>query len=215
MKINSQDLIPQEHKLSLKTKVSFDFENILNSPSKNTSGGDYYRQHQTHLQQSSLCFEKGIAFAVNASKTTMNQSISPHKTQHVPEKPDVILASHKIKYPIAIAIKEQFNLFLSVLNELNTNLEHWMQANYGLIQSNASNKVLLANCNAPYSNNSSSYKSVSKPFQCHINKNEVELSLNIQGLAIEEKLNLEKLIKKWLKHQNLILKTLLINGEQQ
>ena len=207
--MNIDNQLPSYKQPQTKTyRNSGDFADLMDK--HRPSGDEYYRQHQSELQQSELEFNaveiaKGKHF-IQACAPKLNHdaalieekvSVTPvHQTLQTPMHQDVEQQSdtdpHLINAERVIGPAQTLSLPLSQAKptlELSATVEQ--QEPEGL---------------------SLAYKQELKRHHLFINQDEAELTLNTQDLEPEEAQEYIPLIKNFLKNKGLLLKKLIING---
>jgi hypothetical protein len=190
------------------------FDHLLNAPNKHTSGDDYYRQHQTDLQQSELTF----TFINPKIKPT----IVPFTELNEQNDPSKILKKNpalpaQIEMQDNTMKKECINAPNVPLMKCTHAMQRFIKLNYANREASNYKDFFLTKNNSDrvYSNQIRSFLSVLKNYQLHINNNSGELALNTIWLSKKEITDLKNKIKHWFITKKLLLKRLLINGEPQ
>lgn len=212
MKISEQSIIFSNTQNQNHQSTSADFEQWLDTPTKQNSGDEFYWQHQDQLQQSQVTFE-----SLPMAKQNAKPAISPETK---------ISSNHLLPVP---AETEQFpSIIESYQREPVTNSQEsplFLQELSTELQQLCSQLPIVENNNAliaktPISIKSEEKRSIEtrtvqsqlKNYHLYIQDDEVEMSLYTQDLDHQEQLELKNMIKLNLKHKGLSLKQLIING---
>lgn len=215
------ELIVPTQKTSMNQQNQADFGQWLDdteqckqftNPEKQSTGDEYYWQHQNHLQHSELHFDAKPKMSAQPKQTAANPSeaaINPSTLMNS--------ISGESSYTVFNAVQEpvHYNLCIkeatALMTELNDALE---QANtpYAFASSPYS---LQATASAQEQNlpiNNFNYPIDFKNNHLFIEGEQAELTLNMQHFNKEEKKELMHLIQEHLKNKGLILSRLIING---
>jgi len=216
MKINQESLSVRQELLHSESKADKGFENWLKTPTKNTTGDDYYRQHQQQLQPCELHFgsqssaaKKGpIELALREIKTNSGSAELTHSEATCAcrsvAQPDTRLRQSD---PVVFTSQEPLPLF-----ENKTENNRPIQDN-SVLQFNETKvdeTLFISQIKtwlAP--------KKAFKQYQLYIENKQVELSLNCADLNSSQKNEITSLVKDWLINKGLRLQQFIINGVKQ
>lgn len=215
------ELIMPTQKASINQQNQADFGQWLDdteqckqftNPEKQSTGDEYYWQHQNHLQHSELHFDAKPNLRVQPKQTVTNPSetaINPSALMNSISEESSYTVLDAMQKPIhcSSCMKEATTL----MAELDKALE---QANtpYAFASSPYS---LQATASAQEQNlpiNNFNYPIDFKNNHLFIEGEQAELTLNMQHFNKEEKKELMHLIQVHLKNKGLILSRLIING---
>lgn len=212
MKINES--LPQYHGQSKKQtnqQSSVGFEHWLNNPAKQSSGDEYYWQHQTQLQQSELHFDakplqtlKTEQLLSKQNEPVFSPSAQVQKPQHVALQNTLITATADTTSPYSPENK---------LIPLMTELKHVLEQSSLPMQTSQSTQ----NASTIKEANSISNSMMTSALQFKNNHlfilgEQAELTLNLHTLNKQEQNELVQLIQNYLKKKGLVLSCLTING---
>jgi hypothetical protein len=217
MKINEslQSLSGQKPQAQNATPEDFgqwfkEHEEKIATPTKQSSGDEYYWQHQNQLQQSALRFE-ATSFKEAPSKTTLLQNTEVVMTAPQVQKQNVL--SSKQEQSLLPNTQSQI-VSTTQLTHLMTELEsvfeqYRLQPVTGQIQKTIESK----NC-SPLVNSmrQTSIPPRFKNYHLFIQGAQIELTLNLKPLNNQEQKEIIDLIQTHLKKKGLLLNRLIING---
>ncbi|MFJ1268017.1 hypothetical protein ACD661_05570 [Legionella lytica] len=207
--------LPQSYKQSKQQanqQAPADFEHWLNNPAKQSTGDEYYWQHQTQLQHSELHFD---AKPLQSSKT---DEVSPKQSEPVVSSSTQVQETQYfalLSTPIAAmenatASHQSENKLMPLLTALEQALEQSpvpmpIHTNQYTQDTSASKEV----------NNVSNSMTTTLQFKNNhlfIQGEQAELTLNLHTLDKQEQNELVQLIHNYLKKKGLVLSRLIING---
>lgn len=192
-----------------------DFERLLDHSSKNSSGDEYYWQHQNQLQQSSLHFELKPATQQQKPQATSQANTAPDRQNRVaPSEGKTSQPKAELQAPKTD--KPQNNKPLLPLSSTPPCSK----------SKNASNPAVVAatsmkpqpQCVDKFINTVKANTSQVDPgreFKKHhlfVEGEHAELSMNVDDLKEQEQKIVRQLIKNQFKNKGLILKKLTMNG---
>jgi hypothetical protein len=213
MKINEQLALMLNQTSQTNQPNQLNFEQWINTPTKQNSGDEYYWQHQDQLQQSSVQFNsqplahqqekqetpEGSKLMVNPSPPEATISI-PSQQKYVSyplEKTDNNYLSAEELTKIIIDLEQELTQFMTPDGTANTPLK---------TDKIAQLKAIKTADYDQYNN------SEIKNHHLFIQDQQVELTLNTQELNFKEQKALTQMMKHHLKNKGLILSKLIING---
>lgn len=182
------------------------------NPEKQSTGDEYYWQHQNHLQRSELHFDAKPEMNVQPKQIAINPSeaaINPSALMNNLSGESSYTVLDAVQEPVRCSscMKEATTL----MAELDKALE---QTNTPYVFANGTYS-LQATASAQEQNrplNSFNYPIDFKNNHLFIEGEQAELTLNMQHFNKEEKKELMHLIQEHLKNKGLILSRLIING---
>lgn len=188
------------------------FEQFINSPAKQTTGSDYYWQHQQQLQQSDLSFNE-LTFQINTTPKELRDN-EPFCKQDVTQSKTVL------NQPILRAMQqfqpEHTSSTDFELNDLIVSIKNAIKTQDLFSSNEITRQIVSKNSQQQEINNQKiSDQTTFKNHQLFINNKSAELSLNTTQLSKHQTAALKILIKQWLNNKGLALKQLIINGEYQ
>lgn len=187
------------------------FENWLQSPTRQSSGDEYYWQHQQHLQRSALTFN-----GIDGNKKTPPATLAAQSTNQVNESNRVVPDN------MASALTPRASIPDNTVDENNTAPLHIDLETTDPIQQQGVATKNPCLQKAPSAKKSPATSTIIpkappqmdyKKHHLFIESDNIELSLNTQGMNREESHTLRQLIKQWLAKKGLRLTKLIINGE--
>lgn len=192
---------------------SADFEHWLNNPAKQSTGDEYYWQHQTQLQHSELHFD------AKPLQTPQTERALPKENAPVCSTSAQVRESQYIEFQNALMTATDNtaspyspeNKFMPFMIELEQTLEQ--SSLPMLLHTSQFTQDRLA----IKETNSISYSMTTRatPFKnshLFIQGDQAELSLNLHTLDKYEQNELVQLIQNYLKKRGLVLSRLIING---
>jgi hypothetical protein len=211
MKINDQialSTIPKETKPG---KFPSNFEHMITTPTKQSSGDEYYWQHQNQLQQSSLRFtamgsrdekKQNIASPIQLEKSAvLPQEVPKSETQFDTEfTPDEF-------HPNSNFTEQVSSMYAHVEDELS----HLLSPN-SIDNPFLTKEIVIPKKMIRTSQPTADCSSFFKNHHVYIEGNDIELTLNTKELNEHEQKELQHLIKSHLKKQGFSLKQLIVNG---
>lgn len=192
---------------------SADFEHWLNNPAKQSTGDEYYWQHQTQLQHSELHFD---AKPLQAAKTepslpkendpVFSASAQVQEPQHV-EWQNTLMTAMDNSAPSY----SPENKFMPFMIELEQAIEQ--SSLPMLMHTSQSTQVISASKETNSISNSRATSATQfKNNHLFIQGEQAELTLNLHALDKQEQNELVQLIQNYLKKKGLVLSRLIING---
>ncbi len=212
MKINEQLalMLPQVPKKNLQDML--DFEQLINTPTKQNSGDEYYWQHQDQLQQSSLQFDPHpLAIQPKIKAVLENETIRNNPEVHLqilnnPTQPNL--------YPYQFE-KQNDTLLSTKVSQIFKDLEQKITPIIMSVETantppktDMLNQIKKINEMVSSPDNPNEFKN----YHLFIQGNQVELTLNIQDLDPYEQKEFTSMMKNHLKNKGLFLSKLIING---
>ncbi|MCL9682637.1 hypothetical protein [Legionella maioricensis] len=212
MKINEQLELMFPHTPKKNLHDMLDFEQLINTPTKQNSGDEYYWQHQDQLQQSSLQFNpQPIANQSKKTKVLEKETIMYNPEGHLQITNSPIRQN---RYPFQY--EKQNNTVLNtkvsqIFRELEPKLNPILMSVETPETSQKTDeldqfKEINAIDSLPYNPNEF------KNHHLFIHNKQVELTLNIQNLAPDEQKEFTSMMRNHLKNKGLTLSKLIING---
>lgn len=198
----------------LKPDSSEAFANWLRSPCKQNRDDEYYRQHQGQLQPSELTFKPAT---IEEHSSPVNLACPEIKIS----TPDILSVEVQ---SLPVDETEKMTLPARQLPDceyepiIETRIAEPKIPQHPIMyeDTKAPMKIL---CKSPekWPSSSAVFQFISSEQKHHLytDKNEVELSMNTNGLAKEESIALQQTVKQWITQKGWALRQLIINGVKQ
>lgn len=209
MKITTSPPMTNTPATLFKNMGQTDFNTLLDS-----TGDEYYRQHQNQLQQSALTFKSSVAVKELSPKTTAEQLNQPN--QRLPAS-QLNLSAQLIRHSIVANVEKPQESCIPTeadFNELITNIEIFSNQQADTLSAKISERPQLKS-NLTAIRNTSVPDTPFKNHHLHITENAVELTLNTSQFSGKQAKEIQTLIKQWLQNKGYRLQQLIINGVQQ
>ena len=213
MKISEQWAANTTPSLQKKQDLKSDFDHWIKSPAKQSSGDEYYWQHQSQLEQSRVQFDS-LAQVNTAKKQIVISGIKDENIRPSCSSADLM------DNPLVL----DFSTINDKIPNKATSVNTTPEAISPLNQTMPTNLVLEKATSTIINNeNTAQVEEINSFIQEHYHKflknhhlfihnNQVELSINTHALTDHEKKDLTLIMKHYLKSQNLSLHKLIING---
>ncbi|CAM4394776.1 MAG: hypothetical protein LEGION0403_FIIPPAGN_00796 [Legionella sp.] len=213
MKINES--LPQcygQSKQQTNQQSPADFEHWLNNPAKQSTGDEYYWQHQTQLQHSELHFDAKPLQAPKTEQALTKENeqifhthVNVQETQHFELQSTLITTMDN-----TASSHSPENKFMPFMTKLEQALE---QSSLPMpIHSNQFTQDTSAVKKAAGVSKSMTTTTQFKNNHMFIQGEQAELTLNLHTLDKQEQNELVQLIQNYLKKKGLVLSRLIING---
>ncbi|KTD51320.1 hypothetical protein [Legionella quateirensis] len=217
MKVSIPPLVSLTQNVQNNQKTQPDFDDWLQTPTKQNSGDEFYWQHQDQLQQSSLQFKHHPVLDQHGDNVSERSTTDTLSTT---SDPKTVIDTDQMQQTTEHSKTNSNNRLTLLSTELMRAIVELKQNNSQLpvSESNSASKINASEKLQFEKTRSAEFKDLCKGqhknHHLFIQNDEVELSLYAEELDKEEQLELKHMIKLNLKNKGLSLKQLLINGVQ-
>ncbi len=203
---------PQTSNKQKPSPHNLDFERWLDTPTKQSSGDEYYWQHQEQLQQCDLQFDSQPLMSQRQQKNILVHQSQRTNPLTVLQTTDITIKNHRHNVPTKVINQPCLNVTESleiIMGETPKSSSTIMPYALNNASVNISNNERLEEIKA---NNDTRTLYTFKNHHLFIQEQEAELTLNNNEMNAQEEKELIHTIKHLLKNKGIILNKLIING---